>query len=73
MAIPEPPFEKLTPREIEVLKFIADGKSTKEIARILGVTFKTASSHRAKLLGKFGVHESVTLVRCAIRAGIVEP
>jgi DNA-binding CsgD family transcriptional regulator len=63
----------LTRRELQVLGLIADGKSTKQVAAILGITFKTASSHRSRLLAKFSVHESVSLVRRAIRAGIIQP
>ncbi len=62
----------LTARETEVLKLIADGKSTSEIAHLLQIRFKTAACHRYKILGKFGVHESVSVVRRAIRLGIIE-
>jgi DNA-binding NarL/FixJ family response regulator len=64
--------ERLTNREIEVLRLIADGKSTKQVAAVLGIAFKTAACHRSNLMQKFGVHESVSLVRSAIRSGIVE-
>jgi DNA-binding NarL/FixJ family response regulator len=65
--------ETLTPRELEVLKLIADGKTTKRIAELLGVSFKTVATHRTSILEKFGVHNSVSLLRCDIRRGIVEP
>jgi len=61
----------LTPREIEVLRLIAEGLSTKEIAAHLDISFKTVVSHRSHLLEKLGIHESATLVRLAVRAGIV--
>ncbi len=61
----------LTPREIEVLRLIAEGLSTKEIAAQLDISFKTVVSHRTHLLEKLGIHESATLVRLAVRAGIV--
>jgi DNA-binding NarL/FixJ family response regulator len=61
----------LTPREIEVLRLIAEGLSTKEIAAHLDISFKTVVSHRTHLLEKLGIHESATLVRLAVRAGIV--
>ena len=64
-------IERLTPREIQVLRLIAEGHSTKEIAHRLKITFKTAVSHRTHLLQKLGIHESATLVRLAIRAGLV--
>jgi DNA-binding NarL/FixJ family response regulator len=61
----------LTPREIEVLRLIAEGLSTKQIAAQLNISFKTVVSHRSHLLEKLGIHESATLVRLAVRAGIV--
>ncbi len=61
----------LTPREIAVLRLIAEGLSTKEIAAHLAISFKTVVSHRTHLLEKLGIHESATLVRLAVRAGIV--
>src|SRR5262249_40415560 len=63
----------LTAREIQVLKIVADGHSTKQIAKMLGISFKTAACHRSRLLAKAGVHESVSLLRWAIRQGIVNP
>jgi DNA-binding NarL/FixJ family response regulator len=64
-------LHRLTPREIEVLRLIAEGHSTKEIAHRLKISFKTAVSHRSHLLQKLGIHESASLVRLAIRAGLV--
>ena len=66
------PANKLTRRELEVLRLIADGKSSKQIAEILGITFKTAVCHRARILKKFDAHEVVTAVRRAIREGIIQ-
>lgn len=63
----------LTQREMEVLKLIGEGKRTKEIAYDLGITFKTAVTHRSNLMEKLGIHEGPKLVRFAIRAGLVEP
>jgi DNA-binding NarL/FixJ family response regulator len=63
----------LTSREQQVLLLIADGYSTKEIAARLEISFKTASCHRSHILAKTGVPNSVTLVRYAIRQGIIEP
>jgi DNA-binding NarL/FixJ family response regulator len=62
----------LTPREIEVLKLLSDGLSTKQTAARLGITFKTAACHRSVILSKLGVHETVSAVRWAIRAGVIE-
>jgi DNA-binding NarL/FixJ family response regulator len=64
-------LHRLTPREIEVLRLIAEGHSTKEIAHRMKISFKTAVSHRSHLLQKLGIHESASLVRLAIRAGLV--
>ena len=63
----------LTERERQVLVLIADGKSTKEAATHLGISYKTADSHRSRILEKLGVHETASMVRYAIRAGLVEP
>jgi DNA-binding NarL/FixJ family response regulator len=67
------PRDPLTPREKEVLQLIAEGKTTKEIAQILGVSVKTAEFHRSRLMGKLELHETASLVRYAIRKGIVQP
>ena len=63
----------LTERERQVLVLIADGKSTKEAAARLGISYKTADSHRSRILEKLGVHETASMVRYAIRAGLIQP
>jgi PAS domain S-box-containing protein len=63
----------LTTREAQVLTLIAEGKSTRETAAILGISYKTADSHRTRVMEKLGVHEAASLVRCAIRLGLVTP
>jgi len=63
----------LTERERQVLVLIANGKSTKEAAVRLGISYKTCDSHRSRILEKLGVHETASMVRYAIRAGLVEP
>jgi PAS domain S-box-containing protein len=63
----------LTDRERQVLVLIAGGKSTKAAAMQLGISYKTADSHRSRILEKLGVHETASMVRYAIRAGLVEP
>jgi two-component system response regulator NreC len=68
-----PQEELLTPREQEVLTLVADGKSTGEVARALDISVKTAETHRAKIMKKMHVHETASLIRHAIRAGMVEP
>lgn len=68
-----PRAQTLTSRERQVLQLIAEGKSTKDIASLLGVSVKTAESHRARLMQKLDIHEIATLVRYAIRQGFTEP
>jgi DNA-binding NarL/FixJ family response regulator len=63
----------LTDREKQVLVLIADGNSTKEVAAHLGISYKTADSHRSKIMEKLGVHETATLVRYAIRHNLIKP
>jgi PAS domain S-box-containing protein len=63
----------LTERERQMLVLIADGKSTKEAARRLGISYKTADSHRSRILEKLGVHETASMVRYAIRSGLIAP
>ncbi|WP_460061070.1 response regulator [Streptomyces sp. YKOK-I1] len=62
----------LTPREEEVLKLVAEGHSSKEIAEILFISVKTVHRHRANLLHKLGLHDRLELTRYAIRAGLIE-
>jgi two-component system response regulator NreC len=63
----------LTLREKQVLQLIAEGKSTKDIASLLGISVKTAESHRTRLMQKLDIHETASLVRYAVRQGIVQP
>ena len=65
--------DALSPREREVLRLIAEGKSTKEVASVLGISVKTADSHRTRLMEKLDIHEVAGLTRYAIREGLVEP
>ena len=67
------PPDPLSPREREVLQLVAEGKTTKEIGRVLGISMKTADSHRTRLMRKLGMHETASLVRHAMRRGLVEP
>jgi two-component system response regulator NreC len=66
------PSDPLTPRERQVLQLVAEGKTTKEIAVVLGVSVKTAESHRTRLMEKLDVHETASLVRYAIRTGLIQ-
>jgi DNA-binding NarL/FixJ family response regulator len=64
-------LSRLTKRELEVLKAIAEGDSTKQIAFRLKMTFKTTVSHRTRLMKKLDLHETASLVRLALSAGVV--
>jgi DNA-binding NarL/FixJ family response regulator len=65
--------EPLTPRELEIVKLIADAHSTKEIADMLVLSPKTVERHRANILEKLGLKDRVELTRYAIRRGLVVP
>lgn len=65
------PRDPLSPRERQVLQLVAEGKTTKEVAAVLGVSVKTADSHRTRLMRKLDIHETAGLVRYAIRRGLV--
>jgi two-component system, NarL family, response regulator NreC len=67
------PTDPLTSRERQVLQLIGEGKSSKEIAALLGISLKTAESHRTRLMRKLDIHELASLVRYAIRRGLVQP
>ena len=67
------PERALTPREREVLQLLTEGKTNKEIGAVLGVTTKTAETHRAHILTKLNLHSMSELVRYAIRNRIIEP
>ena len=69
----ELPADPLTSRERQVLQLVGEGKSTKEIAALLGISTKTAESHRTRLMRKLDIHETASLVRYAIRRGLVQP
>jgi len=69
----ELPRDPLTPREREVLQLIAEGKSTKQVAEVLGITVKTAESHRSRIMSKLEIHEKAGLVRYAIKQGLIQP
>jgi DNA-binding NarL/FixJ family response regulator len=64
---------RLTPRETEVVKLVAEGYSNHEISEELVISEKTVQRHRANILGKLGMHDRVELTRYAIRCGLVEP
>jgi DNA-binding NarL/FixJ family response regulator len=66
-------LERLTPRQRQVLQLIAEGHTTQDIARILGISAKTVETHRAHLMEQLDIHDVAGLVRYAIRVGLVSP
>lgn len=64
--------DPLTPRERQVVQLVAEGSSTKEVAKVLNISFKTAESHRNHVMKKLGIHDVVALMRYAIEAGLVQ-
>ncbi|SMC77548.1 response regulator [Lentzea albidocapillata] len=67
------PAKAITDREEEILKLVAEGHSSKEIADMLVISVKTVERHRANLLQKLGLRDRLELTRYAIRAGLIEP
>jgi len=65
--------DPLTSRERQVLQLVGEGKSSKEAATLLGISIKTAESHRSRIMQKLDIHETASLVRYAIRRGLVQP
>ena len=65
--------EVLTARQREVLKLVAGGKSTKEIAFLLNLSVKTVETHRAQIMERLGIRDVAGLVRYALRTGLVPP
>lgn len=66
-------LEKLTPRQMEVLRLMAEGLTTPEIARRLNLSSKTVETHRGEIMKRVGIHDIVGLVRYAVRVGLVSP
>jgi len=69
----ELPADPLSPRELEVVKLVAEAHTNEQIARILGVSRKTVERHRENVLAKLGMRDRVELTRYAIRRGLIEP
>ena len=69
----EEQFDVLTPRELEVLKLIAEANTSKEIAEQLFISVKTVERHRQNILKKLGMSDRVELTRYAIRRGLIQP
>lgn len=66
------PPDPLSGRERQVLQLVGEGNSTKDVALQLGISVKTAESHRARLMKKLDIHETASLVRYAIRRGLIQ-
>lgn len=69
---PTDPLQLLTPRQREVLQLIAEGKNTKTIAYMLGTSIKTVETHRAHIMERLGIYDIASLMRFAIRVGLVQ-
>ena len=65
------PLQKLTPRQIEVLRLVAEGRRTRDIASELQLSVKTVESHRGEVMKRLGIHDVVSLVRYASRVGLI--
>jgi DNA-binding NarL/FixJ family response regulator len=72
--VPQQPGERVgartTPRETEIIRLLAEGKTNKEISALLGITVRTVETHRSKIMLKLGLHSLVELIHYAIRHGI---
>lgn len=71
-ADPGDPYGSLTPREREVFHLVAEGKTTKEVARALDISVKTAENHRSRVIDKLRVHNTAGLVRYAVVHGLLD-
>ena len=67
------PRTPLTPREDEVVKLIAEGHSSREIARALTISVRTVERHRENVLQKLGMRDRTELTRYAVRVGLIDP
>lgn len=65
------PYEALTDREKQVLKLVAEGRTNKEVAEVLGVSVKTAMSHREHVMQKLDLHSRTELIKFALRKGVI--
>jgi DNA-binding NarL/FixJ family response regulator len=71
-ADPGDPYGRLTTREREIFHLVVEGATSKEVARKLGISVKTAENHRASILDKLGVRNTAELVRYAVRKGLLD-
>lgn len=68
---PDPDYERLTPREKQILELVAQGKSNKDIAALLNVSENTVSVHRANVMAELGIHRTTELIVWAVKKGLV--
>jgi DNA-binding NarL/FixJ family response regulator len=73
LARDEEPADPLTPRELQVVKLIAEAHTSEQIAELLVISPRTVDRHRENILAKLGMRDRVELTRYAIRRGLVEP
>lgn len=71
-SLEEEEYETLTQRERQVLKLLAEGKTSRDIAKYLGISLKTAMTHRSNLMAKLELHSRAEVVKYALRKGIIE-
>jgi DNA-binding NarL/FixJ family response regulator len=65
------PLAALTPRQREILQLVAEGHTSKDIARSLGLSYRTVETHRNQLMKRLGINDLTGLVRFAVRVGLV--
>ena len=70
--VEEEPYDRLTDREREILKLIADGRKSREIAAMLFISLRTVLGHRTKIMEKLNIHNHTELIKYAMRKGLVE-
>lgn len=70
-SLEEDDYDRLTLREKQVFKLLAEGKTSRDIAKYLSISLKTAMTHRANIMGKLGVHSRAELIRLAIRKAVI--
>ena len=71
-ALDEDDYERLTPREKQVFKLLAEGATSRDIAKYLSISLKTAMTHRAHVMEKLSVHSRADLIKYAVRKGILQ-
>jgi DNA-binding NarL/FixJ family response regulator len=67
---PDHPLERLSPRELQVMKLIVDGSTSNEVAALLGVSPKSVDTYRSRLMAKLAIEDMPSLVKFAIRHGM---